>query len=65
MRLEQCEKCAHFAPRNSSCGRNGKPIASIRGCAYSSSGQKFFRSRSGKEAYRLNVLGKNKGETKS
>jgi len=46
------------------CGRKGKPISKIKGCSLCPSGKKFFRPRSGKEAYRLNVLGKHKGDNK-
>lgn len=62
MRSEQCELCQHLCA--GVCERKGKPISKIKGCSLCPSGKKFFRSRSGKEAYRLNVLGKHKGETK-
>lgn len=62
MRLEQCEKCPHLT--GEVCGRKGKPISKIKGCSLCPSGKNFFRPRGGKEAYRLNVLGKHKGDNK-
>jgi hypothetical protein len=62
MKVEQCEKCPHLT--GEVCGRKGKPISKIKGCSLYPSGKKFFRSRGGKEAYRLNVLGKHKGDNK-
>lgn len=56
MKLETCAGCQHF--NYDTCELRGAPISKIRGCSKSPSGRKFFRSRSGKEAYRLNVLGK-------
>lgn len=60
MNIEQCIKCEHFS--FGVCKRSSKLVSKIRGCAHSPSGKKFFRASSGKEAFRLKVLGKNKGE---
>lgn len=62
MRAENCAKCPFQNERM--CIRLGKPIDKVRGCSLSASGKMFFRARSGKEAFRVNVLGKKKGETK-
>lgn len=62
MRLSQCEKCPHLS--GEVCLRNGRPISRLNGCSRSPSGRMFFRAKSGEEFYRLNVLGKHKGETK-
>lgn len=59
MRLEQCESCPSF--KEGACVRTGAPVEKIKGCSLCPSGRRFFRPKSGKEGYRLNVLGKNKG----
>ena len=65
MRAENCRGCAHFnAKLGDYCLLKLLPIDKVRGCSHSSSGKMFFRARSGKEAFRVNVLGKKQGETK-
>jgi len=64
MRLAQCKDCEHFLPTDAVCGHKGVPIAKLKGCSWCPSARQFYRARSGKEAFRLNVLGKHKGETK-
>ena len=66
MRAENCQGCKHLwvAGGIPNCAKHRKPISKVRGCSHSSSGKMFFRARSGKEAFRVNVLGKKKGETK-
>lgn len=59
MRAESCKDCPHFS-NGSDCVRLGKPISKVRGCSLCAGGKKFFRARHGKEAFRLNVLGKHK-----
>lgn len=60
MRLEQCEKCAHYHAKLAYCNRLHILIAKIKGCSLCPSARKFYRPKSGKEGYRLNVLGKKK-----
>lgn len=62
MRAEQCEKCPHLT--GEMCERKGLLISRIKGCSLCSTSRMFFRARGGKEAYRLNVLGKHKGDNK-
>lgn len=63
MRLEQCEKCPHLRASDAVCERKGIPISKIRGCSLSSSGKRFFRPVSGKEAYRLKFINRRAMET--
>jgi len=63
MRLEQCEKCPHLRASDAMCGCKGIPISKIRGCSLSSVGKRFFRSVSGKEAYRLKFINRRAVET--
>lgn len=60
MRSENCELCTHLSA--GMCEYKKRPIAKIRGCSLCPSGKKFFRARNSKEAIRLRVSNKNKGE---
>ena len=63
MRREVCQSCEYLT--GDLCGRDGRPIRRIRGCSRSPSGKIFLRAKSGREAYRREVLGKHrKGEGK-
>lgn len=62
MRLENCQSCPHLS--GADCMHHKKPIARIKGCSMCPGGRIFFRSRSGKEAFRLNVLNKKGKDTK-
>lgn len=62
MRSEQCANCPHLRPSDEVCERKGVPISQIKGCSLSPSGKKFFRARHGKEAIRLRMSDKTKGE---
>lgn len=64
MRSEQCEGCGHLRP-DGECAAKGRPIRKIRGCSRSATGKIFLSAKSGREAYRREVLGKRrKGEGK-
>ena len=63
MRLEHCEKCPHLRASDAVCERKGRPIAKIRGCSLSLAGKRFFRPKSGKEAYRLKFINRRAMET--
>ena len=64
MRTEQCDKCDHYNAKHLYCNRSHIAIRTIKGCSLCPSSKMFFRARSGKEGFRLNVLGKNKGDPK-
>jgi hypothetical protein len=65
VRSEACQNCGHFQADGAGiCERKGVPISKISGCSLSLSGKQFFRPKSGKEGYRLNVLGKHKEEVR-
>ena len=62
MRAEACKGCPQLD--GARCVLKGKPLAKIRGCSRCPAGRRFFRSKSGAEAFRVNVLGKRKTEVR-
>ena len=63
MKREVCKSCEYLT--GDFCGRNDRPIRKIRGCSRSATGKIFLSAKSGREAYRREVLGKRrKGEGK-
>ena len=64
MRAEACQGCQDLRASDNVCLRKGVPVSKIRGCSRCPAGRRFFRSKSGAEAFRVNVLGKRKESMK-
>ena len=60
MKREVCQQCEYLT--GVLCGRDGRPIRKIRGCSRSPSGKVFLMAKSGREAYRREILGKQRKE---
>ena len=60
MRAEDCAACPWRVEDR--CSRKDRECAKVKGCSRSPQGRKFFRARSGAEAFRMKL--KPKGTTK-
>ena len=63
MRAEACKGCEHLDP-SGFCRKKSAALRRIKGCSQGPAGRRFFRSKSGAEAFRVNVLGKRKESMK-